>query len=60
MELYIYMCDNEEEFWRLYQKEPLKGETLERQVCDFIAGMTDSFALNLYYKLFLPDKWKVG
>jgi len=59
-ELYMYMYENEEEFWGHYQKEPLKDETLERQICDFIAGMTDSFALNLYYKLFLPDKWKVG
>ena len=59
-ELYIYMNENEDEFWGLYQKEPIEGETLERQICDFIAGMTDSYALNLYYKLFLPDKWKVG
>lgn len=59
-ELYIYMNENEGEFWKLYQKEPIKDETTERQICDFIAGMTDSYALNLYDKLFLPDKWKVG
>jgi len=59
-EIYSYLSENEQEFLDLYQKEPLEGETLERQICDFIAGMTDSYALNLYYKLFLPDKWKVG
>lgn len=30
-----------------------------RMVCDFIAGMTDSFALMTYEKLFLPEQWKV-
>ena len=59
-EIYSYLSENEQEFLDLYQKEPLEGETLERQICDFIAGMTDSYALNLYYKLFLPDKWEVG
>ncbi|MBI4654494.1 MAG: deoxyguanosinetriphosphate triphosphohydrolase [Nitrospirae bacterium] len=30
-----------------------------RLVCDFIAGMTDRFALMLYEKLFLPQPWMV-
>ena len=30
-----------------------------RQVCDFIAGMTDRYALNLYTKIFMPKPWKV-
>ncbi|MGC2064405.1 MAG: deoxyguanosinetriphosphate triphosphohydrolase [Thermodesulfovibrionales bacterium] len=30
-----------------------------RMVCDFIAGMTDSFALMTYEKLFLPQQWTV-
>lgn len=28
-------------------------------ICDFIAGMTDSFALMTYERLFLPQRWKV-
>jgi dGTPase len=32
----------------------LKKETLKRVVCDYIAGMTDRFALNEYKKLFDP------
>ncbi|MCD5412369.1 MAG: deoxyguanosinetriphosphate triphosphohydrolase [Thermodesulfovibrionales bacterium] len=28
-----------------------------RIVCDFIAGMTDSFALMTYKRLFLPQRW---
>jgi dGTPase len=30
-----------------------------RMVCDFIAGMTDSFALLTYERLFFPQQWKV-
>lgn len=28
-------------------------------VADFLAGMTDRYAMNLYQKLFLPQPWKV-
>ncbi|SDL49400.1 dGTPase [Geoalkalibacter ferrihydriticus] len=35
------------------------GDSLEISVGDFIAGMTDRFALNLYGKLFLPQSWKI-
>ncbi len=30
-----------------------------RRVCDFIAGMTDGFALMTYERLFLPQQWTV-
>jgi dGTPase len=30
-----------------------------RQVCDFIAGMTDRYALSLYEHIFLPKPWSV-
>jgi dGTPase len=26
---------------------------------DFVAGMTDRFAMNLYHRLFLPQPWKL-
>lgn len=58
-ELYQYFFDNEEDFWRLYRKKSIQGETTERAICDFIAGMTDSYALNVYEKFFLPKKWQV-
>lgn len=31
----------------------------QRMVCDFIAGMTDRYAMNLYAKVFLPKPWSV-
>ena len=30
-----------------------------RAVCDYIAGMTDNYALELYQKLFIPHGWAV-
>ncbi len=33
------------------------GEPVERLAIDFIAGMTDRYAINLYTKLFLPTPW---
>lgn len=31
--------------------------TAHRKVCDFIAGMTDRYALDLYKQIFLPKPW---
>ena len=33
------------------------GEPVERLALDFIAGMTDRYAMNLYARLFLPKPW---
>lgn len=30
-----------------------------RRVCDFVAGMTDRYALDLYRQIFLPSPWAV-
>ncbi|WP_417910940.1 deoxyguanosinetriphosphate triphosphohydrolase [Candidatus Electronema sp. PJ] len=32
---------------------------LHRLVCDFIAGMTDRYALDLYSQIFMPKPWSV-
>jgi dGTPase len=39
--------------------EDYSGETRVEKVTDFIAGMTDRYALNLYEKIFLPKPWAV-
>lgn len=36
-----------------------EGGITPEKVTDFIAGMTDRFALNLYEKIFLPKPWAV-
>ncbi len=39
----------------------VRGERFDRHrtVCDFIAGMTDGFALMTYERLFMPQQWTV-
>lgn len=34
-------------------------EGAERAACDYIAGMTDNFALDVYHDLFIPRGWAV-
>jgi len=31
--------------------------TVERAVCDFLAGMTDRFAIRMQEQLFVPRTW---
>ncbi len=34
-------------------------ESLNRAVCDYIAGMTDYFAINLFESIFIPKSWNI-
>jgi dGTPase len=56
-DLYEYYLEHPEEFFRDIPVEDEDGT--RRKVCDFIAGMTDGFALMTYEKLFLPEQWAV-
>jgi dGTPase len=56
-ELFLYFFDNENIFLQ-YGGQRFKDDSLEVSVADFIAGMTDRFALSLYRELFLPQPWK--
>ena len=56
-ELFSYFCDNEDIFLQ-YGGQRFSGDRLEISVADFIAGMTDRFALALYRECFLPLPWK--
>ena len=42
------------------QKRWLDKEDTARVVCDYIAGMTDRYAVTLYRQLFLPKMWNEG
>ena len=57
-ELYHYLVDHPDYFLTLIKMESLY-DSLERCVCDFVAGMTDRYAFSLYEKLFLPLPWVV-
>lgn len=36
-----------------------RGEKVESVVCDYIAGMTDQYAIHVYEDLYIPFVWKV-
>ena len=36
-----------------------RGEPKERVVCDYIAGMSDSYSIDKFEELFIPKSWKV-
>lgn len=36
-----------------------RGETRERIVCDYIAGMTDTYAVKKFEEYFIPESWKI-
>jgi dGTPase len=57
-ELYQYFMDHPDYFLTLIERDSLY-DSLERCVCDFLAGMTDRYAFNLYQKLFLPHPWVI-
>jgi dGTPase len=41
-----------------YIKDYPAGDSLEKRVGDFIAGMTDRYALTLYEEIFFPRSWR--
>lgn len=57
-ELYEYFTENEQHLWELYPKSRENDISTDRAVCDFIAGMTDSYALSMYESLFVPRRWE--
>jgi dGTPase len=57
-ELYIYFAANEGALVE-HGGRRFPGDRLEVSVADFVAGMTDRYAMNLYHKIFLPQPWKI-
>ncbi|MBQ8567779.1 MAG: deoxyguanosinetriphosphate triphosphohydrolase [Oscillospiraceae bacterium] len=56
--LYIYYLKNPDKLPPEYKKiMNMVGK--ERAVCDYIAGMTDIYAINKYKELFIPQSWHV-
>ena len=39
--------------------ETISKESVERAVCDYLSGMTDRYAIELYRDLFIPEVWRV-
>lgn len=58
-ELFHYYMDHPELLPKEYVERMWQsGETQERSVSDYIAGMTDQYAISKFQEFFLPDSWK--
>jgi len=54
-EIFFYFMENPQEVQGL--NGDTGRDTIQRAVCDFVAGMSDKMALNTYKRLFLPRPW---
>lgn len=57
-ELYYRLLEDETVFRQQLGEVP-PGTSKEQTVCDFVAGMTDRYALHLHEKIFIPKPWMV-
>ena len=55
--LYGYFRDNPERLPEDYRHIAEKKD-VDRAVCDYISGMSDGYAVDLYSELFIPKLWK--
>lgn len=56
-ELFEYFVKHPEKMPELYTRN-LEEEGVGRCVCDYISGMTDRYAIELYNELFIPRMWR--
>lgn len=56
-QLYNYFIDNPEDLPDEFRTS-LKLMDAHRVVCDYIAGMTDRYALHVFHNLFIPTSWQ--
>lgn len=58
--LYIYYLEHidmvPDEFLRLCV---MNGDSKEQIICDYIAGMTDNYAVKKFQEIFIPESWKI-
>ena len=57
--LFYFYMDHTEEMPLFYQRMLSEGEKKDRVVCDYIAGMTDQYAIEKFRQYFVPMAWSV-
>lgn len=58
-QLFLYFKENEHLMpYEYLERIDNKEASLDRVVCDYIAGMTDRYATNMFMELFVPSAWK--
>ena len=58
-ELYQYYMHHLEQLPNSYKERLKTGDSKKQIVCDYIAGMTDRYAINAYRDLFFPKSWHI-
>ena len=53
-----YFCDHSAEMPAEYQQLMGNGDPAWRVACDYIASMTDRYAIQKYEELFIPKSWR--
>ena len=57
-QLFAYFAENPDKLPIDYL-EIISKESVERAVCDYLSGMTDRYAIELYRDIFIPEVWRV-
>ena len=57
--LFKHYIENPEDMKGEFEYLIKKGEPVERVACDYIAGMTDRFAIKKYCDQFIPTPWNI-
>ena len=57
--LYEYYMENFDILQDEYKDLANRGEAKERIVCDYIAGMSDDYAIKKIKEIFIPARWDV-
>ncbi len=58
--LYLYYMEHEELFPdELLRMMKQNGDTKEQIICDYIAGMTDTYAVKTFQEIFVPKSWNI-
>ena len=42
-----------------YRRMEFYGDAREQVICDYIAGMTDNYAVKVFQEIFIPESWKI-
>ena len=56
--LFVHYSEHPDELPREYRRI-LEQDGLERAICDYIAGMTDKYAVSKFSEIFIPASWSV-
>ncbi len=57
LRLYEYFVKNKDALPESYKKY-IDADGIDRVVCDYIAGMTDTYLINTYEEIFIPKRYK--